>query len=159
MEETIDGIRRFILENVNEYLAGLSDDETPMNAIDAKNIASGAVDLSRYDAKVVCAIIPESEIDNDDDIGVYNTRATFTIAFICKGYPQDVLVRQVCRYSAAFRRAALDDISLAGAVERSEIGERRFFTDAGTVEKQAVAVEIGLTVTTEEAVDEYEQEA
>lgn len=70
-----------------------------------------------------------------------------------------MLVRQVCRYSAAFRRAALDDISLAGAVERSEIGERRFFTDAGTVEKQAVAVEIGLTVTIEEAVDEYEQEA
>ena len=156
MEETIDGIKRFILENVNEYASELADEETPMNAIDEKNIASGAVDLSRYAAKVVCAIIPESEEDTDEDIGAYTTRATFTIAFICRGYPQDVLVRQVCRYGAAFRRAALDDVSLAGAVEHSEIGERRFFTDAGTVEKQAVIVEIGLTVTTEEEVDDFE---
>lgn len=153
MEEIFNHIKNFILSTVNGYISELEDEETPMNAISKKNIAFGSVDLSRYDSKIVCSIIPDSQEENEEEIGSYKITSDFTVTFLCKGYPLDVLVRQMCRYGAAFRRAVLDDVSLGQTVEKSEIGRREFFTDAGTVEKQVTAVEIGLTVETEDEIE------
>jgi hypothetical protein len=153
MEEIFNHIKNFILSTVNGYISEMADEETPMNTVDEQFIVFGSVDLSRYDSKVVCSILPDSQEENEEEIGSYKITSGFTVTFLCKGYPQDVLVRQICRYGAAFRRAVLDDVSLGQTVERSEIGSREFFTDAGTVEKQVTAVEIGLTVETEDEIE------
>jgi len=153
MEEIFNSIKQFILGTVNDYITKLADENTPMNAISEKNIVFGSVDLSRYNSKIICSVIPESQEENEEEIGCYKITSDFTVSFLCRGYPQDVLVRQMCRYGAAFRRAVLDDVSLGQTVEQSEIGHRDFFTDAGTVEKQMTAVEIGLTVETEDEIE------
>ncbi len=153
MEAIFNYIKQFILSTVNGYLPEYADENTPMNAIEEKNIVFGAVDLSRYTDKIVCAIVPDSEDDEEAEIGADKENSDFTVSFLCRGYAQDVLVRQMCRYGAAFRRAVLDDVSLNGTVERAEIGRRNFFTDAGTVEKQMTAVEISLTVITEDEIE------
>lgn len=153
MEEIFNYIKNFILSVVNGSLSDYADERTPMNPLDEKNIVFGAVDLSRYNSKVICAVIPENEDEDDSEIGAYKLSSGFTVSFLCRGYPQDVLVRQMCRYGAAFRRAVLDDVSLGQTVESSEIGSRNFFTDAGTVGNQMTAVEIGLTVETEDEID------
>lgn len=153
MEEIFNNIKQFILNTVNGYITALADETTPMNAILGKNIVFGSVDLSRYDSKIICSVIPESQEENEEEIGSYKITSDFTVSFLCRGYQQDVLVRQMCRYGAAFRRAVLDDVSLGQTVEQSEIGRRDFFTDAGTVEKQMTAVEIGLTVETEDEIE------
>ena len=153
MEEIFARIKEFILSAVNSRIEGLADETTPMCAVEERNIVFGAVDLSRYDAKVVCAVIPESEEEDEQEIGAYKVTSEFTVSFLCRGYPQEVLVRQMCRYGAAFRRAVLDDGSLGQTVERSEIGRRGFYTDAGTVGGQMTAVELGLTVETEDEIE------
>lgn len=153
MEEIFNNIKQFILNTVNGYITALADETTPMNAILGKNIVFGSVDLSRYDSKIICSVIPESQEENEEEIGSYKITSDFTVSFLCRGYQQDVLVRQMCRYGAAFRRAVLDDVSLGQTVEQSTIGRRDFFTDAGTVEKQMTAVEIGLTVETEDEIE------
>lgn len=153
MEKIFNDIKDFILTTVNPYISEMADSETPMNEINEKNIVFGSVDLSRYNAKVICSIIPDSQEENEEEIGSYKITSDFTVTFLCKGYPLETLVRQMCRYGAAFRRAVLDDVSLGGKVERSEIGRREFFTDAGTVEKQVTAVEIGLTTETEDEIE------
>ena len=153
MEEIFSNIKQFILNTVNGYITALADETTPMNAILEKNIVFGSVDLSRYDSKIICSVLPESQEENEEEIGSYKITSDFTVSFLCRGYQQDVLVRQMCRYGAAFRRAVLDDVSLGQTVEQSEIGRRDFFTDAGTVEKQMTAVEIGLTVETEDEIE------
>lgn len=153
MEEIFNFIKNFILSAVNGIISEYADETTPMNQIDEKNIVFGAVDLSRYSSKIICAVIPENEEEDESEIGAYKINSGFTVSFLCRGYPQDVLVRQMCRYGAAFRRAVLDDVSLGGTVESSEIGSRKFFTDAGTVGNQMTAVEIGLTVETEDEID------
>lgn len=153
MEEIFEAIKQFILSTVNEYITALADETTPMNEISEDNIVFGAVDLSRYQAPIICVVVPERQEDDEEEIGAYKITSDFTVGFFCRGYKQETLVRQMCRYGAAFRRAVLDDVSLGGSVEQSEINERQFFTDAGTVEKQCTAVEIGLTVTTEDEVE------
>lgn len=153
MEEIFNYIKQFILSTVNGALSDYADDDTPMNAIESKNIVFGAVDLSRYSSKIICAILPEEEEDDESEIGAYKIGSDFTVSFLCSGYAQEVLVRQMCRYGAAFRRAVLDDVSLGGTVESSTIGRRDFFSDAGTVEKQMAAVEISLSVVTEDEIE------
>jgi len=153
MEEIFNFIKDFILETVNGYISESADETTPMNEIEESNIVFGAVDLSRCSAKVVCAVVPESQEDDESEIGAYKIGSDFTVSFLCKGYPQDVLVRQMCRYGEAFRRAVLDDVSLGQRVERADIGRRDFFTDAGAVERQMTAVETGLSVVTEDDIE------
>lgn len=154
MEEIFNYIKDFILSVVNPLLSEYEDETTPMNAIEDKNIIFGAVDLSRFDkSKNVCVVVPENEEEDDSEIGAYKISSGFTVSFLCRGEKQDVLVRQMCRYGAAFRRAVLDDLSLNGTVERAEIGRREFFTDAGTVSNQMTAVEISLSVETEDEID------
>lgn len=153
MEEIFNFIKAFILSTVNGCLSEYADENTPMNTIEERNIVFGSVDLSRYDAKIICAVIPESEEEDESEIGAYKKTSDFTVSFLCKGYAQEVLVRQMCRYGAAFRRAVLDDVSLGQTVEQTEVGRRDFFTDAGTVEKQMTAVEISLSVVTEDKID------
>lgn len=153
MEEIFRNIKDFILNTVNGYITELADEETPMNEITEKNIVFGSVDLSRYNSKIVCSILPDSQEEDEEEIGSYKITSSFTVTFLCKGYPLEVLVRQMCRYGVAFRRAVLDDVSLGQTVEQAEINRREFFTDAGTVEKQVTAVEIGLAVITEDEIE------
>ncbi|MBR1722453.1 MAG: hypothetical protein IJ727_08265 [Treponema sp.] len=154
MEEIFNFIKEFILETVNGYISEAADETTRMNEIKEKDIVFGAVDLSRYSsANVVCAVVPENQEDDESEVGAYKIGSEFTVSFFCKGYPQDELVRQMCRYGEAFRRAVLDDVSLGQRVESAEIGRRNFFTDAGAVGKQLTAVEIELTVMTEDDIE------
>ena len=70
------------------------------------------------------------------------------MAFICREDKQSVLDDKVVRYAHAFRKAVLTDTSLDGALTGSELGERKFYFDAGTVEQQMSAVEITFTTRT-----------
>lgn len=153
MERTGNAIKEFILGTVNDYIKEYATDDCPMNELTDKTVVFGAVDPSRYESKVLCAIVPDEQEDEEEEIGAYRITSGFTVSFLCRGYEQETLVRQMCRYGAAFRRAVLDDVSLGHTVERSEVGRRQFYTDAGTVKEQATAVDIGLTVVTTDEID------
>lgn len=152
MENIFDALKSFILEDLEDYLLECTDETTPMPMVAEKNIVFGSVDISRLGGKVICSILPENENDDEEELGYRNVTSNVTVTFILNGAVYDVLVRQMARYASAFRKCLLDSPTLNGRVENLSVGERTFYTDAGITEKQMTAVEIALTIFTEEEI-------
>lgn len=151
MEELFNLIKAFILDDVNEVLPDFEDSSVELPSFADKNIVFGAVDLQKNAQNVVCAILPEEETEDDGYINGANASHQFTVAFLVRNAVYETLVKRMCRYASAFRRALFNNPDFDAQVEDIEIGERRFFYDAGAVEKQCCIVEISLTIfTTEE---------
>ncbi len=146
METVYSNIKAFILSTLSDYLTDLQDDETPLNAPTENEIIFGVADLTRYENKLLCVITPDYQEETDGTIGSVNMRTSCTVSFLCRGYKYEVLMRQMCRYAIAFRRAVQNDYTLAGGFQNSAIEKIDFFADAGTTEKQMTACEIALTV-------------
>lgn len=148
MEQIYNALKNEIVKTLPEFLAEISDDKTPLPAIQEKNVVFGVVDVTRLSGKVTVAIIPNTQAEEEFDLDDYNQSSKFLVTFIITGDKYDVLVRQMCRYAAAFRKMILLDGSLDGEVFDTQIGERTFDVDAGTVSGTLTAVEIEITVFT-----------
>lgn len=146
MEEIFTALKNLIISKLSDYTAPLVTTDTPLTALTENDVIFGSVDVLRYRQNVLCAILPETSEDTEGTISDSGQQSKFTVAFICKGRPYDVLVRQMCRYDAAFHKMIIENYSLNKTVRDTEIGLQNFFYDAGTAEKQMTAVEIDLTV-------------
>jgi len=146
MVNLYNNIKAFILADVNDRIEELSTEEIPLSKIQSKNIVFGSVDPLKYTANIVCAIVPDSQRNGDEELGGYVVASQFTIAFLCRGAKSETLAKQICNYAKAFRDAVDNDTSLIDTVETSDLGEFNFYMDAGPIEGQLSAVEISFTV-------------
>ena len=148
MEQIYSGLKQFVLSAPFECrLAELSDEDTPLSAPKEKDVVFGVADLSRYENPLLCVITPDAEEETDGAIGSVTMQTRVTVSFLCRGAQYPVLMRKMCRYAAAFRRAVQNDSTLAGLFEGAAFIKADFFPDAGTIEKQMTACEIELEIT------------
>lgn len=146
-------IKDFIVSNP-EYFTEKATEDVPMYAVTEKDVVLHPVDLQRYENNLLCVILPDTQEDDIENStnAFMRVLSQFTIAFICRGYDQETLLKQVCRYASGFREMVFEDCTLADHVMDVQFGARRFFPDAGTVEEQASAIEIEVTLLTEESI-------
>ncbi len=152
MEHIFEAIKGFILSDLGEYLLQMESEGCPLPVPSEKDVIFGAVDVSRQSGKVIVAVLPDEQEEAEPELGSDNMKSSVTVSFLISGNRYEVLVRQMARYCAALRRAILDNPSLTGKVEDTAVGKRKFFTNAGTVEKQMTAFEISLTVYTDDEI-------
>ena len=148
MEQTAESLKQFIIGSYSDYLDKAKTEDTPMPHLTDKTVILGVIDPLKINSAVCCSILPETETEDTDYIGGYATSTVFTVTFLCKNNNYDVLIRQMCRYAEAFREAVHNDYSLNCTVNNTDIGERRFYPDCGTNDKQMTACEIELTIYT-----------
>ncbi|MCR5723466.1 MAG: hypothetical protein K6G80_00090 [Treponema sp.] len=146
MESVYSSIKAFVLETLGTYLEPLADESTPLPAPAEKDIVFGVADLTRYENKLLCVITPDAQEEAEGEIGGVIMRTTCTVSFLCRGAQYDVLMRKMCRYAAAFRRAVQNDSTMGGAFQNVSFEKTDFFPDAGTTEKQMTAAEMTITV-------------
>lgn len=151
MEELLAILKAFIAGH-GEYFTALSTEEVPMYALPESAIVLHPVDLGRYEQNQICVLLPETENDDEELLtnAYIRTATQFTVAFINRGYDAETLIKQSCRYAKGFCRMMIDNPTLGDSVVDYRIGQRTFYPDAGTVEDQLSAVEIVLTLYTEE---------
>ena len=152
MEEAFTALKDFTLESLGTFLDGLADEQTPLPHPEEASVVFGTVDMSKNRRSLILAFIPGSEDEEEDAGGIdgFATVSRLTVSFICTGKSQAVRIRQICRYSEAFRRMILSDCSLGSRVLDCTAGERTFFPDAGTAEGQSSVVEMEVAVTTDD---------
>lgn len=150
MENIYNGLKNFLLLALPAYLAPLADDATPLAAPTEKDIIFGVADVSRYENSLLCVITPDEQVEADGTIGSVTMQTTCIVSFLLRGASYPVLMRKMCRYAAAFRRALQTDASAGGAFQNAAVQKVDFFADAGTTEKQMTAAEITITVETVE---------
>ena len=149
MEQIFKGIKDFLLNSVNLILDEFEDEEIAnLPQFSSKFIVFGAVDITKYSNKIIVSVLPESQEEDEDGNVEYGAQSRFLVTFLVSGDTYENLIKKSCRYASAFRKALLTDPNMDGAAEDSEIGERRFYPDAGTDNKQISAVEIDLTILT-----------
>lgn len=153
MEQIYEYIKAFLKSDVNaliqQYNDGLSSGNVQMPLFSDTNIQFGVIDpFKNPSQKMLCSIYPESQKDTENDITSIETESTFTVAVICKGELYNILLSQSCRYSNIIMDALFNDYTMNSTVQNVKIGERKFYPDAGLIDKQATAVEIELTVIT-----------
>ena len=149
MEQIFKGIKDFLLNSVNPILDEFEDEEIAnLPQFSSKFIVFGAVDITKYSNKIIVSVLPESQEEDEYGNVEYGAQSRFLVTFLVSGDTYENLIRKSCRYAAAFRKSLLTDPNMDGAAEDSEIGERRFYPNAGTDNKQISAVEIDLTILT-----------
>lgn len=158
MEQIAEAIKKFILEDVNAELSGLTSEGVTLPQVAEKNIVFGTVDLSRYEAAVVVSILPETQQPDEEFINGFSDRSVFTVTFLFQKEKYSLLVKRMFRYAKAFRMAQAKNPELSNmlgaaelGVEDSEITQIQFYPDTGAVEQQMTAFEISLATDTEEA--------
>ena len=148
METIFKNIKDFLINSVNPLLAEAEDDEIKLPRFSDKFIIFGQVDLSRYQNKIIVSVLPEEQQESDEGISEYQQTSNFTLTFLCSGDQPEKLVKKMCRYSECFRKAIIEDALMNETCDNAEIGERKYYCDAGVVPAQMTAVEIGLTIYT-----------
>lgn len=152
MEEIAEAIKNFILEDVNAELAGLAEEGVTLPEVAEKNIVFGTVDLSRYESAVVVSILPETQEPDEEFINGFSDRSEFTVTFLFQKEKYPLLVKRMCRYAKAFRKAQAKNPEFDDSVEDSEITQIKFYPDTGAVAQQMTAFEISLSTDTEEVI-------
>lgn len=148
MDQIAEEIKTFILNNVNEELAGLEEEGVTLPAVTEKNIVFGTVDLSRYEVPVVVSILPENQEPETGFIDGTSQRSEFTVTFLFQKAAYKLLVKRMCRYARAFWIAQAKEPDF-GEVEESEITNIQYYPDTGAVAQQMTAFELSLTTITE----------
>lgn len=146
-----------LMQQLGAWILSLHDDfeVAGLTPPEQKNIVVGMVDLSRYDYSLVISILPDDEEDIEEG-GEYNfidghgIRRDVTITIICRKDKYDELIQKACNYTDLLCEQLRLDSELGGVVSGLEIGQRKYFLDAGAVEQQLTAVEISLTLFSEE---------
>ena len=105
MDEIFTTIKNFILNDVNYELIQLAEQAVPLPAVTADNILFGTVDLSRYSAPVVVAVLPDNQEPDDSFIDGFSDRSEFVVTFLFQKALYPLLVKRMCRYAKAFRKA------------------------------------------------------
>lgn len=154
MEQIAEAIKNFILDDVNNELAGLVSEGVTLPPIAEKNIIFGTVDLSRYESSVVVSILPESQEPDEEFINGFSDRSEFTVTFLFQKDKYPLLVKRMFRYAKAFRKAQAKNPDFDDSVEESEITQIQFYPDTGAVAQQMTAFEISLSTDTEESFEE-----
>lgn len=153
MEELLEKLKDFILEH-QEYFSELSEEDVPLEILTENNVLIHPVDISRYEENVLCVILPNVEQDDfeNSSIGFQRVNSDITISFLNRGYPYETLIRQSCRFAAGLRKMLFENPTLGDSVLDFQFGNRSFYPDMGTVDRQMSAVEIELTLLTEEEI-------
>ena len=152
MDKIFDVIKNFILNDVNYELVKLTEQGVTLPAISADNILFGTVDLSRYSAPVVVAVLPEQQEPDDSFINGFSDRSEFVVTFLFQKALYPLLIKRMCRYAKAFRTAQANNPDMSDGVESSEVTLVDYFPDCGAVPQQMTACEINLAIDTEEKI-------
>ena len=143
MEQILDGLKKYILENP-DFFTDLADEETPMNA--PQDVIIGQVDLLKNKAKVLVSLIPENQTPTNDYIEGTSAQNQIVATFICRGYKQETLMRQMMRYAEGFKNLCFSDNSLNGCCDDNTIQSIEYYLDAGVIDNQATACEITIQI-------------
>lgn len=132
--ECAENLRKFIIENFDGFTE--------------QNVLTGSIDISRYEAKNLCLVIPEHTDITDTDIGGgFERETSFTVSFLFRGGKHTELVERMEQTAETLQKRILGDYSLGQNVTDITPGSIKYFYDCGTVERQATGLEIELTIT------------
>ncbi len=149
MEKSFDALKSFIEERLPEQLSALSEDGLPLPP--PSRIMLGVEDVSRSEAKNVCAILPGKTDEGEPTLTAGQVVNTLTVGFIHRGADYQTLLRQMVRTAKAFRVAVRSDWTLGGLVDRVELGGTEFYPDAGPTSGSCCISETEITVQVPEA--------
>lgn len=160
MEKLFEIIKQFLIGTVNEIIRGFNvkyNENLPF--FTNENIVFGSIDPFKNPAqKMLCSIYPNSQNSKQNELSNVQTISNFTLTIVNKNELYKKLLSHTCAYSNIIVKALLENYSLETtfinsvgieetvSVDDTDIGERAFYPDAGTAEKQATAVEINLTI-------------
>lgn len=147
MQTVFNAIKNYLISKPKYFEA------EGLPALTEKDFYFGVADLLKNKNSLIVAIVPQTEIDIEGDIVDYLKQSEIIVSFICRNNRQSILNDNVAKYARAFRKTMLEDCLMNDAVDNSELGQRQYYFDAGTVEMQMSAVECNMTVTTHDTLD------
>ncbi len=148
MIDEIDAIKNFITDTVNEKIADYGEVEG-LELPTISEVYTGAIDLDKKRASVLCCVIPESQevSDNSDwNLDGFSLNTKMTVSFIATSALQSVLDARILAYAEIFRDAVLEDTNLDGEVDGCDILTITPYLDCGNIPGQVSAVEIEITI-------------
>ncbi len=148
METVFENLKSFILETVNPALEDYEDEEITLPKFEEKSIKFGVIDPVKNTAPLLCAIYPETVEESKDYISDDGQAFEYsvTICVLLRGDTYDRLMKKICRYADAIKESVYKNHSISGTCENAKPGISRIYPDCGITEKQAVAVEMELTI-------------
>lgn len=105
MEKQIENLKAYLLNSLPQYLRKHETKEITLPDLEEKNIVIGTVDIQKYDAPVVCSILPESEVENEISLEETSEALTVTISMIFRKEKYDILVKRMLKYCEAMRES------------------------------------------------------
>lgn len=132
--KTAESLKKFIIANID----GFSE----------KNIAIGAVDISRYNSNLsLCVIVPErTELSKSYIQGSFEVSTTYTISFLFRNKTHSELVEQMENVAEVFLQKVQTNLTLNAEVTNASFDGVEYYYDCGTVEKQATGLDIKMTI-------------
>jgi hypothetical protein len=132
--KSAESLKKFITENFKLFTD--------------KNVIIGSIDLSRYESKNLCVIIPEETSITDLELGgEIETQTSFTLSFLFRGEKHTELIERMETFANDFQVKVAGNYSFNKNVTDVSVGKIKYFYDCGTVEKQATGLDIEMTIT------------
>lgn len=150
MENLFNTIKSFILNDVNSLLPEYESEGVSLPLFTEKTVVFGSIDPLKNNQNSVCSVYPDTKEEKEEQIDGESTEENkITITFICRNASYEILMKRICRYASALKKALTTNYNMDNLIQNIAIGTEKYYPDCGTVEKQATAVEVELTIYTE----------
>jgi hypothetical protein len=116
IEDTMDGIKTYILANVQTYLTAVINaqgDNVPLPMVETQNITIGYMDLENQKKWPAIFIVPIAENwGQNNRLGVQDVEMILEVSIVIGGYRESWLASMIYRYASALRNMFMSDITI-----------------------------------------------
>lgn len=116
LEKVLDGMKAYLVANLNTYLTQGDTVELDLGSIAAKNIILFDLDPDKYKYNLTITIVPESDEFEATTVDGYAASSTISIYMIHRGDTRENLYKKTIRTTAALIKCFLADPTLDGIV-------------------------------------------
>lgn len=144
--DILQGLKNFLLTNINTQLTELSTEAFPLTQLQDKNIVIDEVDTDKYLSEVMIYIIPdEYNYQRDTYSSDFVTQRISIFIFVRKDTSEN-LIRKLFLYNNAFKAAVRSNLSLNDLVDDCVLVSQTFYQGVeGTKDIKGMEYNINLT--------------
>lgn len=113
----LNGIRTYLVNNLNTYINALSTEDFPLEEIEDKNIVIDEVDTDKYLSEIMIYLIPEEYTYERNTFSSDNVVQRLNIFLFVRKDTSTNLINKLFKYNSALKSAIRDNPTFNALVD------------------------------------------
>lgn len=144
LEQALEGLKAYLVEHLDEYLANYDTPEIPLGPVTADNFVT-VVDLEKQKLPLIICLLPDQDEYEPTTPVNYDVTSHVTLVVLVRGDTREKLYNKALRTAVSIMQAIRADHTLGGSVADSQIESSDYYQAVeGSEDVKGTEIRLGL---------------